>query len=74
MQTKASSWKSKRQSHVQNVGNASGTEQLRTSHYEEIFACVLGVRNAELANIPLEAVIRALLHWGQDEGRKGQQL
>lgn len=41
MQIKASSWKFKRKSNVQTVGNASGTEKEKSSHYEEIFASVL---------------------------------
>lgn len=40
VQIKASSWRSERKNNVQTVTNASGTEQEKNSHYEEIFASV----------------------------------
>lgn len=40
MQIKASSWRSERKNNVQTVRNASGIEQEKNSHYEEIFASV----------------------------------
>lgn len=71
MQIKASSWKFKRKSNVQTVGNGSGTEKEKNSHYEEIFASVLVCEI--LTNGPFEVAIRALVRLSAMWAREDEQ-